>query len=271
MGQNGFKGMIKMVKQKDILNTVKNIKGETENKEENSLRQAPKKIQEAVKRSSEKKSGIAVKACISYESMTSNVKKRDFLIRRIIQSKSDYFIDGIALDINAPRVVKVSQITCIEDLSNKTLYSDPYLYLQNVLGIEVEESYLPEPMSDFAKAINETGAEATVLMYLVSIDNKRTAKERMAVLKYIRERLPHLDYKDEQMNDYLISLAPDDESFSMAFHRCLKKGKLVVEPLLQAVLNVITADGVVHEKERAFLAKLIDWLKQDGYEIDTVS
>ena len=120
-------------------------------------------------------------------------------------------------------------------------------------------------------AINETGAEATVLMYLVSIDNKRTAKERMAVLKYIRERLPHLDYKDEQMNDYLISLAPDDESFSMAFHRCLKKGKLVVEPLLQAVLNVITADGVVHEKERAFLAKLIDWLKQDGYEIDTVS
>ncbi|MBO7244141.1 MAG: TerB family tellurite resistance protein [Alphaproteobacteria bacterium] len=257
-----------MVKQKDILNTVKNIKGEESIEDSKRFEKTPKKIQEAVNSASEAKSGIAVKACISYESMSSNVKKRTFLIRRVIKNKSEYFIDGIALDINAPRVIKVNQISCIEDLSTKTLYSDPYMYLQNVLGIEVDDAYLPEPMSDFAKAINETGSEATVLMYLVSIDNKRTAKERLAVLKYLRSRLPHLNYDDEQMNDYLISLAPDDESFSMAFHRCLKKGKLVIEPLIQAVLNVITADGVVHEKERAFLAKLIDWLKQDGYEID---
>ena len=260
-----------MVKETDILNTVKNIKGEDPLNNNDMLSRAPKKIQDAINNSSEKKSGIAVKACISYESISSNVKKREFLIRRVIKNKSDYFIDGIALDIKAPRIIKVNQISCIEDLSTNMLYSDPYIYLQNVLGIEIEESYLPEPMSDFAKAINETGAEATVLMYLVSIDNKRTAKERLAVLKYLRSRLPHLDYTDEQMNDYIISLAPDDESFSMAFHRCLKKGKLVIEPLIQAVLNVITADGVVHEKERAFLAKLIDWLKQDGYEIDVIS
>lgn len=260
-----------MVKEQDILNTVKNIKGENPLSDNDTLTKAPKKIQDAINSSSEKKAGIAVKACISYESISSNVKKREFLIRRIIKNKSDYFIDGIALDIKAPRIIKVNQISCIEDLSTNMLYSDPYIYLQNVLGIEIEESYLPEPMSDFSKAINETGAEATVLMYLVSIDNKRTAKERLAVLKYLRSRLPHLDYTDEQMNDYIISLAPDDESFSMAFHRCLKKGKLVIEPLIQAVLNVITADGVVHEKERAFLAKLIDWLKQDGYEIDVIS
>ncbi len=260
-----------MANQKDILTTIKNIKGEQTIDESERFKKTPKKIQEAVQNSSEAKSGISVKACISYESMTSNVKKRDFLIRRVIKNKSEYFIDGIALDIKAPRVIRVSQISCIEDLATKTLYSDPYLYLQNILGIEIEESYLPEPMSDFAKAINEVGSEITVLMYLVAIDNKRMAKERLAVLKYIRSRLPHLNYEDEQMNDYLISLAPDDDSFSMAFHRCLKKGKLVVEPLLQAVLDVITADGVVHEKERAFLAKLIDWLKQDGYEIDVIA
>ena len=260
-----------MVKEQDILNTVKNIKGEESLNNNDAFAQAPKKIQDAVNNASETKSGIAIKACISYESISANVKKREFLIRRIIKNKSDYFIDGIALDIKAPRIIKVNQISCIEDLSTNMLYSDPYIYLQNVLGIEIEDSYLPEPMSDFAKAINETGAEATVLMYLVSIDNKRSAKERLAVLKYLRSRLPHLNYTDEQMNDYIISLAPDDESFSMAFHRCLKKGKLVIEPLIQAVLNVITADGIVHEKERAFLAKLIDWLKQDGYEIDVIS
>ena len=261
-----------MATEKDILKTVKNIQGkETSTDTEASLKKAPKKIQTAIQDSSETLSGISIQACISYESLSSNVKKRNFLIRRVIKNKTDYFIDGVALDINAPRVVKVSQISCIEDLANNTLYSDPYIYLQNVLGIQVDDEYLPEPMSDFAKAINETGSEITVLMYLVSIDNKRTAKERMVVLKYIRDRLPHLDYDDTQMNDYLISLAPDDDSFAMAFHRVLKKGKLVVEPLLQAVLNVITADGVVHEKEKAFLAKLIDWLKQDGYEIDIMS
>lgn len=271
MGKNGFKRKITMTKQNEILKAVKNIKGEDNSYNEQPIAQAPQKIQDAVSNSIETKVGISVKACISYESISSNVKKRDFLIRRVIKNKSEYFIDGIALDIKSPRIIRVSQISCIEDLGTKTLYSDPYTYLQNVLGVEIEDSYLPEPMSDFAKAINETGSEITVLMYLVSIDNKRNAKERLIVLNYIRSRLPHLNYQDEEMNDYLISLAPDDESFSMAFHRCLKKGKLIVEPLLQTVLDVITADGVVHEKEKAFLAKLIDWLKQDGYEIDVMS
>lgn len=260
-----------MANQEDILETVKNIKGEEAQHQDASLTNAPKKIQDAFNNAAETRSGISVKACISYESMSSNVKKRDFLIRRVIKNRSEYFIDGIALDIKAPRIIRVNQISCIEDLATKTLYSDPYVYLQNVLGIEIEDAYLPEPMTDFAKAINETGSEITVLMYLVSIDSKRDAKERLMVLNYIRSRLPHLNYQDEQMNDYLISLAPDDESFSMAFHRCLKKGKLIVEPLLQMVLNVITADGVVHEREKAFLAKLIDWLKQDGYQIDVMS
>ena len=116
-----------MVKEQDILNTVKNIKGENPLSDNDMLSQAPKKIQDAINNSSEKKSGIAVKACISYESISSNVKKREFLIRRIIKNKSDYFIDGIALDIKAPRIIKVNQISCIEDLSTNMLYSDPYL------------------------------------------------------------------------------------------------------------------------------------------------
>ncbi len=230
----------------------------------------PNKVQEALSTSTEIFAGISVKATIEYESMSSNLKKREFLIRRIIRNKEEYFIDGIALDIKAPRLIRVSQISCITDSVSGKMYSDAYLFLQNVLGIQIEDVYIPEPMSDFAKAIKETGHEITVLMYLIALDGTRASKERQCVLKHIRSRVPYLTYDDVQMNDYLISLAPDSDSFSTAFHYVLKKGKLVVEPLFQSILNVITADKVVHEKEKAFLARIIDWLKQDGYQIDIV-
>ena len=68
------------------------------------------------------------------------------------------------------------------------------------------------------------------------------------------------------MNDYLISMAPDEDSFSMAFQRVMRKGIMVVQPLMVAILDIIMADGQVHEKERALLARMIDTLKQAGYE-----
>ena len=68
-----------MVKETDILNTVKNIKGEDPLNNNDMLSRAPKKIQDAINNSSEKKSGIAVKACISYESISSNQRSKRFL------------------------------------------------------------------------------------------------------------------------------------------------------------------------------------------------
>lgn len=254
--------------EKEILESIKDLKGETLETYEDELDKAPVLVKDTLTSSVEVHSGISVKACINYESISSNLKKRDFLIRRVVKNKDEYFIDGLALDINAPRLIRVSQIFCITDVVTGIAYSDAYAFLQNVLGIPVEDSYLPEPMSDFAKAVNETSSEITLLMYLVALDGKRMSKERQCVLKYIRSRVPYLNYDDVEMNDYLISLAPDDDSFSMAFHRVLKKGKLVVEPLLQAILNIITVDGVVHEREKAFLARIIEWLKQDGYQIN---
>lgn len=258
------------VKKEEILTAVRDLRDDDIQKSSSLDKPIPNEVKETLSSSTEIYAGISVKATIEYESLSSNLKKRDFLIRRIIKNKDEYFIDGVALDIRAPRLIRVSQILCITDSASGKMYPDAYLFLQNILGIQVEESYLPEPMSDFAKAIKETGHEITVLMYLVALDGTRASKERQCVLKHVRSRVPYLAYDDVQMNDYLISLAPDSDSFSTAFHYVLKKGKMVVEPLFQSILNVITADKVVHDKERAFLAKVIDWLKQDGYEIDIV-
>ena len=172
------------------------------------------------------------------------------------------------MDIKAPRLVKVAQISYIQDKVSGQTYSNPYKFLQDILGVEVDDSLLPDSMTDFAKAIKETGNEITVLMYLVAIDGVRNAVEREKVLAYIRKRVPYLTYDETKMNDYLISLAPDDDSFSMALSRVLKKGIVVIQPLMETILEIITVDGQVHVKERAFLARLIDLLKQDGYEFN---
>lgn len=256
------------IKQQDILDTIKTMKGHRADIPATDPAAIPHVVRETLQKSDESTSGVSVRAIISYESVSGHIKNREFLIRRIIKSKGEYFIDGLALDIEAPRLIRVSQISYIMDPVSEYTYSDPYQFIQNVLGVEMEDSYLPEPMSDFAKAIKETGNEITVLMYLVAIDGVRRPEERERVLKYVKQRVPYLKYDETQLNDYLISLAPDDDSFSMAFHRVLKKGKLIIQPLLEAVLDIIMADGTVHTKEKAFLAHLIDMLRQDGYEID---
>ncbi len=258
------------VKKEEILTAARDLREDDIQKSSSLDKPIPNKVKETLSSSTEIYAGISVKATIEYESLSSNLKKRDFLIRRIIKNKDEYFIDGVALDIKAPRLIRISQILCITDSASGKMYPNAYLFLQNILGIQVEDSYLPEAMSDFAKAIKETGHEITVLMYLVALDGTRASKERQCVLEHVRSRVPYLVYDDVQMNDYLISLVPDSDSFSTAFHYVLKKGKMVVEPLFQSILNVITADKVVHDKERAFLAKVIDWLKQDGYQIDIV-
>ena len=254
------------VEEAEILKEVKNLKEETVTQP--SKLEVPNNVSEVLNSSIEIHSGISVKACICYESLSSNAKRRDFLIRRVIKNKEEYFIDGLALDVNSPRLIRVSRISYIIEPATQKVYKDAYVFLQQVLGINVDDAYLPEPMSDFAKAIEEVGNEITVLMYLVALDKKRSPEEREYVLDYVKARVPYLDYDKQDMLDYVISLAPDDDSFSMAFHRVLKKGKISVEPLLQGILNVITIDGIVHEKEKVFLARVIDWLKQDGYQID---
>lgn len=257
------------MEEQDILNSVKYAKGEQPQQFSPTLASAPQLVQETLaQQNAEKHSGISVIAHIHYESISGNLKERDFLIRRILTNKDDYFIDGLALDINAPRLIRINQIACIIDMATQTVYSDPYRYLQDVLGVELDQGKVPEPMSDYAKAIREVGNEMTILMYLVAIDGTRDAAERETVLKYVKSRVPYLNYDESRMNDYLISLAPDDESFSMAFYRVLKKGKAVIQPLMQAILDVITADGIIHDKEKAFLARFIDLLKQAGYDIE---
>lgn len=253
------------IKEQDILQTIQG-EGAAIRSQMIEMPEAPVIVQETLLNSDEERAGIAVLTIIGYESLTGHIKKREFLIRRVIQNQNEYYLEGLAMDIHMPRLIRVKQISYIQENGTGKVYSNPYKFLQRVLGVDINDELFAEELSDFAKAIKETGNELTVLMYLVAVDGLRSATERKKVLAYVRRRVPYLDYDEEKMNDYLISLAPDDDCFSMAFHRILKKGIIVIQPLMETILEIILADGQVHVKERALLARLIDLLKQDGYQ-----
>ncbi len=257
----------------EILETIRLLSGKTDSSAyadhtTTVVPPPPPVIKETIQSSEEDMAGLSVLASINYQSLSGNHKDRDFLIRRVIRNKNDLYLDGMAMDIRAPRLIKVSHISRIHDLGSGRVYDNPFRFVQERLGVSVADEVLPEKMSEFGKAIERTGNEMTVLMYLVAIDGVRRPDERKKVFDYIKKRTEDLHYDDSELNDYLISLAPDDESFSMALQRLLTKDKSVVQEVVETMLAVILADGKVHDKERAFLARIIDLLRADGYEFN---
>lgn len=228
---------------------------------------APKSIATTLKKATEKNTGVSVLVSMYYTSLSGNDKERDILIRRVVRNKNDWYIDGVAMDIRAPRLIKVSQIKKIIDVGSGRTYDNPYLFLQNKMGIEINNDILPDEPSDFSKAIARTNHEITVLMYLVAIDGVRNKKERHSVLDYVKSRTSDLNYDEDELNEYLISVAPDEESFINALHKVLNKDKQTIEAFIKGMLQVITADNTIHERERAFLIRIINLLEHDGFEI----
>lgn len=221
-----------------------------------------------VKNAHETRVGVSMLVGITYKATDGTIKERDFLIRRIVQVKNDAYIDGMAVDIKAPRLIKASQIIKIDDIGTGKKYDNPYKFLQDKLGVHVADDILPEQLPTFAKVIERMHNEITVLMYVVAIDGIREKTERKVVADYVRSQTTDLTYTDEQLDEYLISIAPDATSAGMAFQRILTKDKTVLQVFVETLINVIMANGSADEKERIFLAKVLDLLESKGFRFD---
>jgi len=231
----------------------------------------PPAVAGIVGQAQEANTGISLLVTLKYQSLSGNLKERDILIRRVIRNKTELYLDGVAMDIRAPRLIQVSRIREIRDITTGRIYTNPFEFVETRLGVHpVGQSAAATPAqkkNDFAQVIERTGHEMTVLMYLVAIDGKRDKSERDTVFKYIRSRTPDLTYPDSDLEEYLISLAPDTESFTAALGQVLKEEKSVVQLFVEAILDVIMVDGRVDDRERSFLVRLMSILEQDGYEI----
>ena len=224
-------------------------------------------VKNVMKNASEKRNAISVLVSMTYSSLSGNIKSRDVLIRRIIASKGDYYIDGVALDIRAPRLIKVSAIQQIHDTTSGHVYNNPMDFIQKHLGLSLSNTSDKPQKDGFELLIERMGSEMTVLMYMVAIDGKRDKSERQKVFDYVKSRTTDLSYSDEQLNDYLISLAPDEDSFSIALAKVLSQEQSLVQGVVEVIMDIIMADGQVDRRERAFLIRIMDLLEQDGYEI----
>lgn len=255
---------------KEVVKALQMLSGQSDNsyRPDNSFSanpQMPQMVQDTIKGTREKESGYALLANIIYKSISGNEKDRDFLIRRVIHSKNDMFIDGMAMDIRAPRLVKVSEIKQIRDVGTGRIYDNAYKFLQERMGLHVKNEILPEKLNTFGELIKRMHNEITVLMYVVALDGIREKSERMAVMKYVKEHTQDLQYTDEELNDYLISVAPDAESAGMAFQRILRKDRQNIQDFISALISVIMSNGKADDKERVFLAKVMDLLETKGF------
>lgn len=227
----------------------------------------PEHVQETLSSTVEHRTGISILVGITYKSLSGNEKDRDFLIRRVVHSKNEMYLDGLAMDIRAPRLIKVSHIARIRDIGAGRIYDNPYKFIQDKLGVAVADELLPEQLKPFAEVIKRMHNEVAVLMYVVALDGIREKIERSAVAAYVKKQTQDLSYDDEELDDYLISIAPDSESAGMAFQRILVKDKTAIQSFMEAMISVIMSNGGADPKQRIFLAKVMDLLEQQGFEL----
>lgn len=268
------------IQAKDILQAIQELSGRTDHsfvpspfrddKEEKILENLPKTVAEPLSSKDERGVGISMLVSMSYKSMSGNVKDRDILIRKIVQSRGEFFINGLAMDIKAPRLIKVKDITEIRDITTGQIYKNPVEFIEKKLGIPLiaDVQKAKTVQSDFQKVIERTGPAMTVLMYLSGIDGVRRPAERQKIVEHVRSRTQDLNYSDEELNEYLISLAPDLESFKMALQQVLSKEKDVIQKVVQSMLAIITVDNKVDNRERAFISRIISLLEQEGFEFN---
>ncbi|MDD3669025.1 MAG: hypothetical protein PHX68_01895 [Alphaproteobacteria bacterium] len=226
---------------------------------------APPMVRQVFKGASTHASGISVLASLSYKSLSGNFKDRDVMIRRAVRNKGDWYLDVLALDIKAPRVVKVADISRVVDTGTGRVYADPFAFCQQKLGIAVDSRASSAPAGDFPKVIAKVGDEMAMLMYVVAADGVRRPVERAFVHDYVRARTPEFRYADAELEAYLISLAPDAESFALALEHAVSKDKSVIPTLIETMLLIITMDDDVHPRERALLDKLVALLEREGF------
>lgn len=269
-----------VIQTRDIVSAIQELSSKTDNSYSSDFltNQRAKQIEEIIPQSiqthlnakDERATGISMLVSMSYKSMTGHVKDRDILVRKVVQSRGEFFIHGLAMDIKAPRLIKVRDIEKIQDMTSGKIYTNPVEFIEQRLGVPMvlDTKQATEKKSDFQKVIERTGPAMTVLMFLSGVDGRRGPIERQKIIEHVRSRTTDLNYTDDEINDYLIALAPDLESFKLALQQVLSKDKSVVQSVVQSMLGVITADGAVADRERAFLSRIISLLEQEGFEFN---
>lgn len=227
-------------------------------------------------------SGISVLAEVDYTSLSGNAQHRDVVIRRVMKSGKDIFIDAFCLGIKAPRLIKMASIQKIKDKKSGQEFTNSAKFFEDILGVDMVEkpqkgfdlNSIQTPLQasnssrgELKTAIARTRNEITALMFIAGVDGNREHVEFEQIAQYVHRRCPDLVFKDEDLYQYLNMLYPDQESFYQSMERILGSEGWVVKLFLEHMIHLISSDEKIDEKERIFLAEVMTILKNEGFVI----
>ena len=226
--------------------------------------------------------GVSTRVKMKYTSLSGELKEREVVIRRVFKSGKDFLIDALCLDINAPRLIKMSNILQLVDIQTKTLYTKSEVFFDEVLGVELNEKPKQvqiQPQNEYRfnsslkngelkTALDMTRHEITALLFVSGLDGDKDIRELQKVVEYVHRRCPNLSFDDAQLLHYLQINYPDTQSFYFSLERILGKEGWIVKMFLEKLLELVVADGKKDEREKLFLADFFKILQEEGFELN---
>ena len=215
---------------------------------------------------------ISVKASIHYTSLSGKKKQRDVIIRRLLKSGRHLFMEALCVAINQPRLIKVDQISRIEDSVSQRVYTDPFAFIEQCLKIELPPDIAgsdSQPLDDeLFTAIRLARAEITALMFFSRADHDVADGEVDVVIDYVHQRCQHLTFKDEDLRKYLMALAPDPDSFNTAIRQIVKREDWILQMFIEHMIALITKDMKITPEESELAQQVISLAENEGYKIE---
>ena len=92
--------------------------------------------------------GISISVRLKYQTSSGEVVTKDIIIRRVVRSGKENYLDGLTLNDKVPRLIKASSVMSVTDAKTSKIYDSPAEFFQNFLGIDTQNKTMPSSMKD---------------------------------------------------------------------------------------------------------------------------
>ncbi len=209
---------------------------------------------------------LSVAVGIVYWDERDRLADRIITVRRLFKRGEDILIDAFCHDLQVPRMILFSRVVRLYDIRSLKPYpnSESFL-LSGLAGISADGR---KNSSCLIEVLSVVRYELAVLAFVARAGSEKSDYENGLILNYVRERCADIPFDTDEILNYIALLYPDEQSFYEAVDVVVKQPRHVLQPFVETFLQLITADGVIHDNERELLAELLYILRSEGIELN---
>lgn len=209
---------------------------------------------------------LSVAVGIVYWDESNRLADRIITVRRLFKRGEDLLIDAFCHDLQAPRMMFFSRVVRLYDIYSLDPYPNPRDFLLSGLaGVAAEGK---ESSSSLVGVLSVVRYELAVLAFVARAGSEKSDYENGLILNYVLDRCADIPFDTDEILNYIALLYPDEQSFYEAVDVVVKQPRHVLRPFVETFLQLITADGVIHDNERELLAELLYILRTQGVELN---